>query len=149
MADVVIAATLHDVDLSDVTTYGRLFELLGSLRPRLTRPESDRFLAEGHRQGLRCIVALDPEGGVAGLALYRIFSTSRGRIVFLDDLVTRPEVRSHGVGAALLEEVEVRGRRAGCERIELDSGTANKDAHRFYERHGMSTMALHFGKDLG
>lgn len=149
MADVVIAATLHDIELSEASTYGRLFELLGTLRPRLTRPESDRFLAEGHRQGLRCVAAQDPQGELAAVALYRILSTSRGRIVFLDDLVTRPDVRSSGVGAALLEEVEARGQQAGCGRIELDSGTVNQDAHRFYERHGMSTMALHFGKDLG
>ncbi len=143
-----MTVAVGDVDLSDAASHGRLFELLRTLRPCLTRPESDRFLAEGSRQGLRCVAALGPQGEMAAVALYRILSTSRGRIVFLDDLVTRPDVRSHGVGAALLHEVEARGRRAGCERIELDSGTANEGAHRFYERHGMSVIALHLGKDL-
>jgi GNAT superfamily N-acetyltransferase len=148
MAGVAISVTLRDVGLGEVTVYGELFEMLRTLRPRLTRAESDRFLAEGHSQGLRCVVAADQEGGPAGLALYRVVATSRGRIVFLDDLVTRPDVRSHGVGAALLEEVMARGERAGCERIELDSGTANRDAQRFYERHGMAIVATHFAKDL-
>lgn len=148
MVGVSVTVTFCDVDLGEKTLHGRLFELLGTLRPSLTRPESDRFLAEGHGQGLGGVVALDAEGELVAVALYRILSTSRGRIVFLDDLVTRPDVRSHGVGAALLEEVEARGRQTGCERIELDSGTVNEDAHRFYERHGMSAMALHFGKNL-
>ena len=150
MVGVTTSVTLRDVDLGDTATHGsQLFELLRTLRPGLTHLESDRFLAEGPRQGLRGVVALTPEGELAGLALYRILSTSRGRIIFLDDLVTKPDVRSQGIGAALLEEVEVRGRQTGCERMELDSGTANEDAHRFYERHGMSAVALHFGKNLG
>jgi GNAT superfamily N-acetyltransferase len=150
MVGVTTSVTLHDVDLGDTATHGsQLFELLGTLRPGLTRLESDRLLAEGSRQGLRCLVALAPGDQLAGLALYRILSTSRGRIVFLDDLVTKPDVRSQGVGAALLDAVGARGRQAGCARIELDSGTANEGAHRFYERHGLSAIALHFGKNLG
>ncbi|MDA8301067.1 MAG: GNAT family N-acetyltransferase [Actinomycetota bacterium] len=144
-----VTVTFRDVDLGDKASHGRLFELLGALRPHLTRAESDRFLEEGNRQGLRCVVAEDRQGELAGAALYRILATSRGRIVFLDDLVSSPDVRSRGVGAAVLEEVEARGRRAGCARIELDSGRSNGGAHRFYERHGLAVIALHFAKDLG
>ncbi len=75
--------------------------------------------------------------------------TSRGRVLFLDELVTDPKTRSRGVGAELTGEAEQRGRAAGCERIELDSGMTNQAAHRFYHRHRMGILALHFAKDLG
>lgn len=145
----VVPVTISDLDLGDPAAHGGLYELLHDLRPRLTRAGSDRFLEEGHRQGLLCVVAHDGDGEFAGLALYRVLATSRGRIVFLEDLVTRLGLRSRGVGAAVLKEVEVCGRRAGCERIEFDSGTSNGAAHRFYERHGMAIIASHFGKELG
>lgn len=146
---VAVTVTFSELDLGDVARYDRLFELLQILRPPLTRAESDRFLEEGHRQGLRGVAALDREGELACLALYRILRTSRGSVVFIDDLVTRPDLRSHGIGDAMLAQVEARGRRAGCERVELDSGVSNGGAQRFYERHGYAAIAVHFAKDLG
>lgn len=59
-----------------------------------------------------------------------------------------PIVEYFGFSAASLETDCRRAHIAGCERMELDSGTANEDAHRVYERHGMNAMALHFGKDI-
>ncbi len=55
MVGVSVTVPFCDVDLGEKALHGRIFELAGTFRPRLTRPESDRFLAEGHRQGLRCI----------------------------------------------------------------------------------------------
>ena len=32
----------------------------------------------------------------------------------------------------------------GCQQMHLDSGTQRKDAHRFYERQGMTMASFHF-----
>lgn len=144
-----MTVVVGDIDLGDASGHGEIFGLLTTLRPDLVRAESDRFLAAEHRRGLRGVAARGPHGELIGLALYRVVATSRGRLVLLDDLVTRPDARSQGIGDAVMAQVEARGRRAGCDRIELDSGVSNRGAHRFYERRRFAAIAVHFAKNLG
>jgi GNAT superfamily N-acetyltransferase len=123
--------------------------MLVVLRPQLTLPMFTELVNEGFTQGLRILVAAAAHGPCMGTAVYRVSMTSRGRMLFIDDLVTVPDARSQGIGAALLTELEHRARRADCARIELDSGVTNHAAHRFYHRHRLSILALHFAKDVG
>lgn len=127
---------------------GEVFPLLRTLRPALTRAAFDRLMSEGGAQGLTVLAAQDDAGQYSGAALYRVMTTSRGKLLFVDDLVTRSDSRSAGVGAELLGELERRGRAARCDRVELDSGMTNQAAHRFYYRHRMGAIALHFAKEL-
>lgn len=123
--------------------------LIRTLRPELTHEGFLAFAAEAHRQGLVFTVARDEQGRYSGVATHRVLATSRGRVLFVDDLVTAPDMRSSGVGARLMAELELRGRACGCERIELDSGVTNHDAHRFYHARRMSIAALHFAYRVG
>ncbi|MFJ4825689.1 GNAT family N-acetyltransferase [Streptomyces bacillaris] len=123
--------------------------LIRALRPRLSADAFTAFAEEGHAQGLRFTVAYDTATGRAlGAATHRVLATSRGRLLFVDDLVTAAESRGRGVGARLMAELERRGRAEGCVRLELDSGTANVDAHRFYHARRLTVAAFHFGREL-
>ncbi len=122
--------------------------LILALRPALDADGFAAFAAEAHAQGLVFTAAYDDRGRCLAVAAHRVLATSRGRLFFVDDLVTAPAVRSAGVGGRLFAVLRERARAAGCVRIELDSGTANHDAHRFYRAHGMAVTALHFGLDL-
>ncbi|MEU8632637.1 GNAT family N-acetyltransferase [Amycolatopsis sp. NPDC048633] len=126
-----------------------LWPLLQRLRPGLTKELFEELLTDGYRQGLRYLVAYSPAGRPLAAAGYRVLVTSRGRLLFVDDLVTDEATRSQGVGAGLLRELEARGRRAGCARLELDSGVSNTAAHRFYLRHRLDITAFHFAEALG
>jgi GNAT superfamily N-acetyltransferase len=53
---------------------------------------------------------------------------------WVEDLAVSPEHRSQGVGKALLEAAKDWARERGATHLELDSGDARVDAHRFYER---------------
>lgn len=53
------------------------------------------------------------------------------------------ELRSRGVGAALMAECEARARAAGCTMIQLTTDKSRDRAHRFYERLGY--VASHVG----
>jgi GNAT superfamily N-acetyltransferase len=139
---------VNEVDRGDPLLLAEVYPLLVTLRPQLTSPMFTEMVSEGFAQGLRVLVARDAHGACTGTAVYRVSMTSRGRVLFIDDLVTVPEARSHGIGAALLAELEHRARRADCARIELDSGVTNHAAHRFYHRHRLSILALHFAKEL-
>ncbi|MDH6119568.1 GNAT family N-acetyltransferase [Kitasatospora sp. GAS204B] len=122
--------------------------LIRLLRPGLGRAEFATFAAEAHAQGLVFTAAYDPRGRCRAVAAHRMLATSRGRLLLVDDLVTDPDARSGGVGTRLLAELEERARRAGCVRVELDSGVANHGAHRFYHARRMAIVALHFAREL-
>src|SRR5699024_1573246 len=91
-----------------------VFPLLRTLRPGLTRAAFDELISEGGAQGLTVVAARDAAGQCVGVALYRLMTTSRGKLLFVDDLVTSTAHRSAGVGAELLAELERRGRGFGC-----------------------------------
>jgi GNAT superfamily N-acetyltransferase len=121
--------------------------VLRALRPHLTHDLLRQVLADD-APGPRFLAAFDGDAclGVAGWRV--IASTSAVRKLYVDDLVTAPESRSRGVGAALLGELERRARDAGCTVLDLDSGVQRFDAHRFYLRERMSIVAHHLAKSL-
>ncbi|MFJ9821386.1 GNAT family N-acetyltransferase [Streptomyces sp. NPDC101151] len=126
-----------------------LYSVLGQLRPALTPHAYGELLAKGSAQGLRYLLAYGNDGTPLGAAGWRVLTTSRGRILMLEDLVTDQAARSSGVGAALMTAVRDIGRSANCVALELDSGVGNAAAHRFYFRHGMSVLSFHFAMPLG
>ncbi len=62
----------------------------------------------------------------------------------MDDLVTLPDARSRGHGARLLGALHQHARDLGCQELHLDSGLQRLDAHRFYQREGMTISCYHF-----
>ncbi|MFB8126304.1 GNAT family N-acetyltransferase [Streptomyces bacillaris] len=146
-----VAADLVLVDLGpgDPRMAADVAPLIRALRPRLSADAFTAFAEEGHAQGLRFTVAYDTATGRAlGAATHRVLATSRGRLLFVDDLVTAAGSRGRGIGAHLMAELERRGRAEGCARLELDSGTTNVDAHRFYHARRLTVAAFHFGREL-
>lgn len=121
-----------------------LLPLLRQLRPGLTGESFEELVTDGYDQGLRYLLAYAPAGAPLGAAGYRIMPTSRGRILFVDDLVTDAAARGTGVGALLMAELARRAGAHGCVRVELDSGVANTGAHRFYLDRRMAIVAFHF-----
>jgi GNAT superfamily N-acetyltransferase len=143
-----VSSTLTDVTPGAWQMSAHVRPLLRALRPALTEGEFDRFASEAHAQGLVFTAAYDARGHCAAVATHRVLATSRGRILFVDDLVTDPARRSAGIGTTLITHLAERARALGCRRVELDSGTANLPAHRFYHARRMSITALHFALDV-
>ncbi len=140
---------LTDLGPGDPRMAADVAPLIRALRPRLSADAFTAFAEEGHAQGLRFTVAYDTATGRAlGAATHRVLATSRGRLLFVDDLVTAAGSRGRGIGARLMAELERRGRAEGCTRLELDSGTTNVDAHRFYHARRLTVAAFHFGREL-
>jgi GNAT superfamily N-acetyltransferase len=136
------------VDLAaDDPRWAVALPVLQALRPHLT-PELLRQVLADDAPGPRFLAAFDG-GACLGVAGWRVIAnTSAVRKLYVDDLVTAPESRSRGVGAALLGELERRARDAGCTVLDLDSGVQRFDAHRFYLRERMSIVAHHLAKSL-
>ncbi|MFI1940722.1 GNAT family N-acetyltransferase [Streptomyces purpureus] len=140
--------TMRDLTPADPAMTTDVAPLIRTLRPDLGAAEFTEFAVESHGQGLVFTAVYDPAGSCVGVATHRVLATSRGRILFVDDLVTAVSARSAGIGGRIIASLRERGRRAGCVRIELDTGTANHGAQRFYHAQRMRIGALHFALDL-
>ncbi|MFD9531871.1 GNAT family N-acetyltransferase [Streptomyces sp. NPDC060010] len=141
-------AALHEVPIGDPRVTTDVGSLIRALRPALDEQAFAAFATEAQAQGLVFTAAYDEAGHCLGVAAHRVLATSRGRILFVDDLVTDPDRRSGGTGALLLAALKSRAREEGCVRVELDSGVTNQGAHRFYHRHGLTIGALHFAVEV-
>jgi len=86
------------------------------------------------------------DGQVVGTVLGG-FDGRRGTVYHL---AVAPDYRQHGIGTALMHELERRLRQKGCLRYYLLVTNDNLDAMRFYEARGWEEMDLHiYAKDIG
>jgi GNAT superfamily N-acetyltransferase len=99
--------------------------------------------------GATMLVA-DVEGEVVGIcSVYLDIESVRfGRRAWVEDLAVHPDHRSAGHGKALLDAAKDWARERGATHLELDSGEARADAHRFYEREQPSWRSICFGWEL-
>jgi len=115
---------------------------LGDAAAFLRRVRSQR------RSGYQ-LAALRDGGDPLAVAGFRLGENlAWGRYLYVDDLVTLPEARSRGYGAALLAWLVAHGRAHGVDQLHLDSGRQRADAHRFYEREGLEATSVHFRRVL-
>jgi len=90
----------------------------------------------GNDPKFRCFVA-DVNGKVKAMALvYMRFSTWKGPILHLEDLVVKHNMRGHGLGTALLDEVIKYSQELGVKRVSWEVLDWNEPAIEFYEKKG-------------
>lgn len=92
------------------------------------------------------VLVADDNHTVVGFATVYldIVSVRFGQRAWIEDLAVAPHRRSGGIGKALLDAAKVWARDHGAARLELESGAARLDAHRFYEREGPDGSARSF-----
>ncbi|WP_149140998.1 GNAT family N-acetyltransferase [Gemmobacter caeruleus] len=66
----------------------------------------------------------------------------------LEAVRTAPDLRSQGIGAALMAEVETRARAAGAQILQLTTDKTRLRAHAFYDRLGYAPTHLGYKKTL-
>lgn len=117
--------------------------VLKHLRPHLLEKT---FIADVRRmehEGF-CLCSLSVPDVIA-VAGYRLLETfAMGKTLYVDDLVTNSSQRSKGYGKELFNWLLNESKRLGCQYLILDSGLKRIDAHRFYRKHGMQEVGLHF-----
>ena len=127
----------------------RCFPVMQQLRPHL---EAGGFVARVRRmqgEGFALVFLEDEAAVVRAVGGFRIRDMlAHGRTMYVDDLVTAADSRSHGYGAQLLRWLAARAAADGCHMFSLDSGTHRRDAHRFYFRERMHIASYHFALKL-
>jgi GNAT superfamily N-acetyltransferase len=87
-----------------------------------------------------CYVA-EADGDVVGMALlYSRYSTWKGPIIHLEDLIVTEAMRGSGLGAALLTKVVEHGYQLGVKRISWEVLDWNEPAISFYEGKGAKVL---------
>jgi GNAT superfamily N-acetyltransferase len=127
-------------------------DALLELRPRWETRERLAARVDEMRPDYRLVASFPPgDEQAAAAAGFRVMEMlAWGRIIYVDDLVTRAALRGQGHADAVMAYVEAEARRLGCESVQLDSGlqAERADAHRFYFRHGMRITSFHFAREL-
>lgn len=78
---------------------------------------------------------------IVGMALfYPRYSTWKGPVVHLEDLIVTKKMRGSGLGSALLTEVVKYGKQLGVKRISWEVLDWNEPAIQFYESKGAKVM---------
>jgi GNAT superfamily N-acetyltransferase len=115
--------------------------------PKAARPRLTAAL-EADEAG---VLVADEEGALIGLcSVYIDLESIRyGRRCWIEDLAVDPAQRSRGVGRGLMDAAKAWARERGATHVELDSGLARVDAHRFYEREGPSWTGMQYSWWLG
>jgi GNAT superfamily N-acetyltransferase len=133
-----------------VAGYEWLFAPPGSRPPRWdVETAAARLTAAVTANDAEILVADDDDEIVGICTVYLDLESVRfGRRAWVEDLAVHPDHRSAGHGKALLDAAKEWARQRGATHLELDSGEARADAHRFYEREQPSWRSISFGWEL-
>ncbi len=102
-------------------------------------PESVEATVEEYRQdfgnGLFEGLIAESEGRVVGMALYFMaYSSWKGKMLYLDDLVVTEAYRRRGIGQLLLDAFLAEARRRGCRLAKWQVLDWNQPAVDFYKK---------------
>ncbi|MDT0605875.1 GNAT family N-acetyltransferase [Croceitalea rosinachiae] len=129
------------------TDMSRVLELIQELASFEKEPNSVEVTLEelieagyGEKPLYHCFVA-EVDGKVEGMALvYPRYSTWRGPVIHLEDLIVTQDMRGTGLGSALLKRVVQYGKEQGVKRIGWEVLDWNEPAIKFYESKGANVM---------
>ena len=94
----------------------------------------------GEHPAFKCFVA-ECNKKIEGIALvFKRYSTWKGSILHLEDLVVREKMRGFGLGSALLDEVVKYGNDLGVKRINWEVLDWNEKAIKLYEKKGAKVL---------
>jgi GNAT superfamily N-acetyltransferase len=125
-----------------------VYPVMRELRPHLDEDAFKRLVEETHSQGYRLAAVFDGDECRACAGYRLLTNLVSGHHMYVDDLVTAEQWRSHGYGRLLNEYLAGVAKNEGCASVQLDSATHRIDAHRFYFRERYTISSFHFVRPL-
>ncbi len=125
----------------------RVLELINALAEFEKEPHEVEVTIEdlkrdgfGEAPKFSCFVAED-NAKIEGMALvYNRYSTWKGEVLHLEDLIVDKTSRGKGIGTLLLDAVVTYGKSLGVKRISWEVLDWNEPAIKFYESKGAKVM---------
>jgi GNAT superfamily N-acetyltransferase len=130
--------------------YEWLFAPPGSVPPGWDPVYAREAIAQAIEDPETAVLVAERRADLLGLCTAYLDMTSVrfGPRCWVEDLMVSPSHRSQGVGKALLDAAKDWARERGATHLELDSGEARTEAHRFYEREEPSWRSVSYGWTL-
>jgi len=136
--------TIRDATINDMPSVLGLIKELAEFEKEANAVEvtiedlqNDGF---GDHPAFKCFVA-EVNNEVEGTAIvYNRFSTWKGKILHLEDLVVSQKMRGHGLCTALLDKVVMHGFEKGVKRINWEVLDWNEGAIKLYESKGAKVL---------
>ena len=122
-----IARLLHDFNTEFDSPTPGIDVLEQRLEPLVDSPSMFVVLTDEPAEGL-AVVSLRPNVWFDG------------PVALLDELYVAPSGRNQGVGTALLNAARKEAKVRGAEHMEINVDEPDRDAQRFYERHGFTRI---------
>lgn len=94
----------------------------------------------GTHKRFHCFVAVSDQGIVGMALVYARYSTWKGPVIHLEDLIVTKSARGQGIGSLLLNAVVKYGHDLGVKRISWEVLDWNEPAIKFYESKGAKVM---------
>lgn len=133
-----IVALLAEDAVGATRDAGRMAEFLAAWDAM--EAEAGNTVIVGTREGR--IVATYQLTVITGLSL------RAARRAQVESVRVASDLRSHGIGAALMADAEDRARAAGCDLVQLTTDRSRTRAHAFYDRLGYTPSHLGYKKRL-
>lgn len=80
--------------------------------------------------------------------MFRESLWQQGQVAYMEVLVVDADLRSQGIGAAMMDRATQQARSRGCKVVELDSALHRDRAHAFYERLGFKKDGYAFWREI-
>jgi GNAT superfamily N-acetyltransferase len=125
------------------------FDAFCELRPHLTNKEV--FVAQviqQQKEGYEIIATYEQEEVVACIGFRFLTTLAWGKILYIDDLITKEKIRGKGYGKILLDHVIQIARERLCKEVHLDTGYARHAAHKVYLKQGFEFNCHHLALKL-
>ena len=131
--------------------------VLLSLLEEMGRPHadpSDMRVTDVYREHIadpdRLVIVVELGGRVVGMVegMFRTRLNWTLQELWACDLIVTESARGHGAGRALMNDLMVRARRAGCRRITLESGHSQHAAHHIYQSLGFQDRGVYLALNL-
>jgi GNAT superfamily N-acetyltransferase len=137
MERIIVATTIEEI--------ADCFPVMQELRQHLDR---DSYIDRVRRQQQEYnyqLIYLQIKETIPAVAGFRISENlAWGKFLYVDDLVTSTDLRSHGYGAKLFAWLVDHAHSHDCQQLTLDSGVQRFAAHRFYLTQRMKISSHHF-----
>lgn len=125
------------------------FDVFLELRPHLKNKEE--FLNKAllqQQEGYYLAAIFHEKEAVAAMGFRFMTTFAWGKILYIDDLITKATFHRKGYGTALLDYAIQQAKGLNCDQVHLDSGYARNKAHRLYLHYGFELTAHHFSLTL-
>jgi len=134
-------------ELSTSADLEMTYPVMNELRPHLSFQDFISIYEEARQKDQYTLVGIFQDQELAGVMGYRVLiDYVHGRHLYIDDLVIKETLRSHGLGAELLTYAETVRGKLNCKGLRLSTGIDNHGGKRFYERHDWHLRSITYKK---